>query len=110
MTRPKALPAVVVCPAHLPRHWERAINRFAPELRVHRIRTGQVYPLIREPRDRQVDLFPDRLPDVIIVSYHKLRTWAPTLCEIAGLVVFEECQQLRLPDSDRKSTRLNSSH
>src|SRR3546814_6327511 len=46
-----------------------------------------------------VDLFPDRLPDVIIVSYHKLRTWAPTLCEIAGLVVFEECQQLSRPDS-----------
>src|SRR3546814_14339012 len=95
MTLPKALPAVVVCPAHLPRHWERAINRFAHELRVHRIRTGQVYPLIREPRDRQVDLFSDRLQDVTIVSYHKLRTWAPTQGAIPGLVSFAECQPLR---------------
>ncbi len=99
MVLPENLPAVVVCPAHLPRHWERAINRFAPALKVHRVREGKPYPLIRQPRGRQKDLFSDRLPDVIIVSYHKLRTWAPVLCEIARLVVYEECQQLRNPGS-----------
>ncbi|WP_122558532.1 DEAD/DEAH box helicase [Pseudomonas viridiflava] len=90
------LPAVVVYPAALPHHWPEKLAEFAPQLRVHHINIGQPYPLIKQPRQRRSDLW-DTLPDVILVSYHKLRTWAETLAEISQLVVFEECQQLRNP-------------
>lgn len=95
MVTPGALPALVVCPAHMPRHWVRFIARFAPALRVHRIRDGGMYSLLRSPKGRQPDLWPDALPDVIVVSYHKLRKWSDTLAGVCRLVVFDECQQLR---------------
>lgn len=93
------LPAVVVYPAALPNHWPEKMAEFAPNLRVHRVRKGQPYPLIRQPKQRLPDLW-DTLPDVILISYHMLRRWAETLAEITKYVVFEECQQLRNPDSD----------
>ncbi|MGE8046008.1 SNF2-related protein [Pseudomonas monteilii] len=98
MTVPGNLPAVVVYPASLPNHWPEKLAEFAPELRVHHIRKGQPYPLTKQPRQRTKDLW-DTLPDVILVSYHKLRGWAETLGEIVQYAVFEECQQLRNPDS-----------
>lgn len=93
------LPAVVVYPAALPNHWPEKLAEFAPQLRVHHIRKGQPYPLVKQPRQRVADLW-DTLPDVILVSYHKLRGWAETLGEIVQYAVFEECQQLRTPGSD----------
>lgn len=98
MTIPANLPAVVVYPASLPNHWPEKLAEFAPGLRVHHIRKGQPYPLTKQPRQRTKDLW-DTLPDVILVSYHKLRGWAETLGEIVQYAVFEECQQLRNPDS-----------
>lgn len=98
MTVPGNLPAVVVYPAALPNHWPAKLAEFAPGLRVHHIRKGQPYPLTKQPRQRTKDLW-DTLPDVILVSYHKLRGWAETLGEIVQYAVFEECQQLRNPDS-----------
>ncbi|RLK57453.1 SNF2 domain-containing protein [Stenotrophomonas rhizophila] len=98
MAAPGNLPAVVVYPAALPNHWPEKLAEFAPQLRVHHIRKGAPYPLVRQPKQRIKDLW-DTLPDVILVSYHKLRGWAETLGEIAQYVVFEECQQLRSPDS-----------
>lgn len=99
MAIPANLPAVVVYPAALPNHWPEKMAEFAPNLRVHHIRAGKPYPLIKQPRQRIKDLW-DTLPDVILVSYHKLRGWAEVLGEIAQYVVFEECQQLRNPGSD----------
>jgi len=99
MAIPSNLPAVVVYPAALPNHWPEKLAEFAPMLRVHHIRKGQPYPLVRQPRQRITDLW-DTLPDVILVSYHKLRGWAETLAAIAQYVVFEECQQLRSPGSE----------
>lgn len=98
MTIPENLPALVVVPAHLPRHWSEKLAEFAPELRVHTIAKAQPYELVSTKR--QKDLWPDRLPDVLICSYHKLRGWAETLAGVARLVVFEECQQLRNPGSE----------
>lgn len=92
------LPAVVVYPAALPNHWPEKLAEFAPNLRVHLIRHGKPYSLVRE-NPHQRDLW-DTLPDVILVSYHKLRGWAEVLGELARYVVFEECQQLRSPDSN----------
>lgn len=99
MAVPGNLPAVVVYPAALPNHWPEKLAEFAPQLRVHHIRTGKPYPLTKQPRQRATDLW-DTLPDVILVSYHKLRGWAEVLGEIAQYTVFEECQQLRNPDSE----------
>lgn len=96
MSNPANLPAVVVYPAALPHHWPEKLAEFAPNLRVHHINNGQPYPLIKQPRQRRTDLW-DTLPDVILVSYHKLRGWAETLAEIVQYAVFEECQQLRNP-------------
>lgn len=96
MSNPVNLPAVVVYPAALPHHWPEKLAEFAPNLRVHHINNGQPYPLTKQPRQRRTDLW-DTLPDVILVSYHKLRGWAETLAEIVQYAVFEECQQLRNP-------------
>ena len=94
MVQPGSLPAVVVYPASLPNHWPEKLAEFAPHLRVHVINSGKPYDLIKQPRQRRTDLW-DTLPDVILVTYHRLRGWYDILGEIAQYVVFEECQQLR---------------
>lgn len=94
------LPALVVCPAHLPRQWKRMINRFAPALNVHILKKGTPYDLTPRRRANQLDLLPASLPDVIITSYHKLRGWAETLAGVVQLVVYDECQALRSPGTE----------
>lgn len=100
MLNPENLPAIVVCPTHLPGHWSSKIAEFAPHLKVHRIRVGTPYDLIKSKRSRDADLFPDRLPDVIVINYHKLRRWAQTLSSIVRLLIFDEVQQLRSPGTE----------
>lgn len=99
MAEPENLPAVVVCPAHMPGQWAEFLQRFVPGLRVHVLRKSTPYPLIRSSA-RQQDLYPDRMPDVIVTSYHKLRGWSETLAQFVRYAAFDECQQLRNPDSD----------
>lgn len=93
---PGYTPTVVVYPAYLPDHWPEKVAEFVPHLRCHVIRTGQPYSLVLGPGDRRrlPDLWPE-LPDVILITYHKLRAWAEQLGEIARYVIFEEVQQLR---------------
>ena len=86
-----AHPAVIVAPPHLARHWEGFIRRFSPALTTHITRTGKPEQFTK--RSRQGELLP--MADVIITSYHKLRSLAEVLAEYANLVIFEECQQLR---------------
>lgn len=94
---PENLPAVIVCPPHMAAHWRKFTKQWLPRLDVHVIRHGRPYPLLK--KRLQADLIPDRLPDVIIVSYHRLRGWAETLAEVARTVIFDECQQLRRNDT-----------
>lgn len=91
----KGAPAIVVCPAHMPRQWEAMLKEFAPDLRVHRVRRGRPYDLATKG-----DLFAGTMPDVLVISYHMLRGWADKLAGVARLAVFDECQQLRNPGSD----------
>ena len=91
------LPAVVVCPAHMPRQWVQMLREFAPHLRVHRVRKGSPYPLAAAS-GRQRDMW-NELPDVIVLSYHMLRGWSETLAKFAHYAIFDECQQLRSPGS-----------
>ena len=103
IVRPGMLPALVVCPAHLPRQWKKMLARFAPHLTAHVLKKGTPYDLAPKKRGKatagQVELLPPALPDVIITSYHKLRGWADELASKVQLVVFDECQALRSPDT-----------
>lgn len=101
----RALPALVVTLTHLPRQWEAEINRFAPHLRTHVIKSTQPYDLTAsKARGRrraaeeqlQIDAVAS-MPDVIITSYSKLVGWAETLAPLieGHAVVFDEVQELR---------------
>lgn len=93
----KAYPAIVVTMAHLTTQWRDEILRFCPGLHVMILQTGQPYDLVQgRGRGRT-----GRFPDVIISNYHKLSGWAPVLSAIARSIVFDECQELRIPDSGK---------
>lgn len=100
-----ALPAVVVTLTSLPIQWEREINRFAPELRTHIVKTSKPYPLNKSPRTGK--LLP--YPDVLILSYSKLttrtgdRTWSEVIADanLCRSLIFDEGQMLRNNDSER---------
>lgn len=96
-----ARPALVVTLTHLPRQWQAEIERFAPGLSTHVLRSGTPYDLRlarRGPRGQAL-LEGAPLPDVIIANYHKLRGWAETLAPLIRTIVFDEAQELRHPDS-----------
>lgn len=91
-TDPRALPAVVIAPAHLCRQWVREVERFAPALHVHGIKKSEPYKL---------PAFLTRSPDVLVLSYHKLAGWATTLREYAQSVVFDEVHEMRRPKAQK---------
>lgn len=82
---PEFLPVLVVTLAHLPKQWQGFVNRFAPHLSTHILRTSTPYDL----RMR------GRLPDVIFSSYHKIAGWVEHLAPIVRMIVWDECQELR---------------
>jgi len=90
LTDPEALPALVVTLTHLPRQWEAEINKFAPKLRTHIVKKGTPYDLTVGKRGKR-QLF----PDVIIISYSKLKGWADVLLPVVRSVIYDECQELR---------------
>ncbi len=87
---PGALPALVVTLTHLPKQWEAEIQRFAPALKTHVLKSGRPYDLTQGPRGKKV-----AFPDVIVTNYHKLRGWADVLGEKVKTAVFDEIQELR---------------
>lgn len=100
-TAPGALPALVVTMSHLTRQWEREIGRFAPKLRVHRIRSTQPYSFtdVRievDPgtRRRRVVRY-EGMPDVLLTNYEKLHGWADSLGGRVKSVIFDEVQAFR---------------
>lgn len=86
LTEPATLPAVVVCLAHLPKQWEREINRFAPDLQTHVVTKASPYTL---------PTFFGRSPDVLILSYHKLAGWSKVVADYCRSVIYDEVQELR---------------
>jgi SNF2 family DNA or RNA helicase len=111
MVHPGALPALVVTMTHLTRQWESEIKRFAPKLRVHRIRGGVPY----EFQDIRTEVGPDKkrrvvrgpaMPDVVIINYHKLHGWADVLAGKIKLVIWDEAQELRKHESLKRSASL----
>lgn len=100
-TAPGVLPVLVVTLSNLTRQWEREINRFAPKLRVHRIRSTQPYSFsdVRvqvdpDTRRRKVVRY-DGMPDVLLTNYEKLHGWADHLGGKVKSVIFDEVQAFR---------------
>lgn len=89
LAAPETLPALIVCPAHLPSHWVGQLHKFLPHLSTHIICKGQPYPLGLS------------MPDVSIISYYKMRGWAEVLAGRIKSVVFDECQDLRRKESHK---------
>lgn len=101
-TDPRTLPALVVTLTHLPRQWAAMLSRFAPHLRAHIINTGKPYDIaakhLRDLRRRR-QMAASAFPDVILINYHKLATWADVLTGVVKHVVFDEIQELRRSQS-----------
>ena len=96
LTDPANLPALVVTLAHLPRQWQREIEKFAPKLRTHVIKKGTPYDICKGKGDEKL-LF----PDVIIINYHKLGGWAETLAGVTKSIIYDEIQELRRSESNK---------
>ncbi|MGH2878928.1 MAG: SNF2-related protein [Solirubrobacteraceae bacterium] len=92
---PECLPALIVCPTHLPRQWQDELGKTLPWLRAHIIRTGRPY----DPSKRREMKGHD--PDVLIVNYHKIRGWADHLAGRVRTVIFDEAQELRRAESEK---------
>lgn len=100
---PRTLPAIVVTQTHLTLQWQREIARFAPKLRTHVLKSGKPYPMTLDGArvDSCQQSLPSASPDVIIANYHKLSGWADTLSGYVKSAVFDECQELRIPVSQK---------
>ena len=102
LARANTRPALIVTLTHLPKQWERELNRFLPKLSTHVIRQGPRYDLRGVRRTRYGPT--GALPDVVITSYSKLAGWRDRLAEVGFVtVVFDEVQELRHMKSDRYS-------
>jgi hypothetical protein len=100
LTDPSNLPALVVTMSHLPLQWESELARFLPGLRTHILKKGSPYDIANKGNGPQLPL--PRLstfPDVIISNYHKLAGWVEALTGRVNAVIFDECQELRIPGS-----------
>jgi SNF2 family DNA or RNA helicase len=105
MTAPGVLPVLIVTMTHLARQWEREVARFAPKLRVHRIRKTQPYKF----SDIRVEVDPttkrrrvvryDGVPDVLVTTYSKLHGWVEYLAGVVRYVIFDEVQEFRHGDT-----------
>lgn len=87
LRNPEALPAVVVCPTHLPHQWLGELKKVLPWLTGHVVKTGKHYDVAARCGGR--------MPDVLILSYSKLAKWAPFLAGWAKTVIYDEIQDLR---------------
>lgn len=92
MTEPAARPTLVVTLTHLPGQWEAQLRKFAPKLTTHIIKKATPY---------EIPSFFGRMPDVLIVNYHKLSGWSEFLAKHVRYVVFDEIQELRHAGTDR---------
>lgn len=81
LSDPRTLPALVVCPTHLPNQWEDEVHRFLPHLTTHITKKGTPYKIGD--------------PDIIITNYHKLAGWADHLAPYINSVIYDEVQELR---------------
>ncbi|MHB8408404.1 MAG: SNF2-related protein [Acidiferrobacterales bacterium] len=108
MAQSDNLPALVVTLTHLPPQWAAELARFAPQLKVHTLKSGRTYDLL--PKRSKKSGEEPRLPDVLISNYHKLSGWAETLAGVVRYVVFDEIQELRRRDSNKYAAARHIAH
>lgn len=107
LTAPGVLPAVVVTMTHLVRQWERELARFAPALKVHRIRSTQPYDFsdvrieVEQGTKRRRVVRYTGMPDVVLLNYEKLHGWVETLAGKVRTMISDEAQAFR-HDGTRK--------
>ena len=89
LRNPDALPAVVVCPTHLPRQWAKEIAATWPDMNVHITKT-------RAPYEPPADT------DILIVPYSKLAGWAGAIAGTNRSVIFDEVHELRTGVTSQK--------
>lgn len=90
---PEALPALLVCQTHLPIQMQEEIAVVLPWLSTHIINKGRPYDVSKRNGGRQ--------PDVLIMSYSKLRGWDDYLAGHVRTVIYDETQELRRDRSDK---------
>lgn len=81
---PDTLPALVVTLTHLPKQWQRELDKSLPWLTSHIATKGTAY---------------DVETDVLIMNYAKLSGWADHLAGQVRTVIFDEVQELRRSES-----------
>lgn len=108
LSSPGSLPAVVVVLKHLARQWERELARFAPKLRVHRIKSGRPYDFPTTSRVEADPLTRRRrvvhhtgMPDVLIITYTMINGWVEALQGRVRTFVADEAQDFRHRTSDK---------
>ena len=97
LAHPNMLPAIVVCPAHLPFHWRNQINKFTPSLTTHILKKSTPYKF-------------KHWPDILITSYHKLRGWSDFLEGRVKTIIFDEAHELRRCESIKYKAAAQVSH
>jgi hypothetical protein len=98
LTRPEVRPAIVVAPKDLIPQWMAQTAKFVPGLTTREAKTGNPEELLRPYRGKVRPL-----PDVLFITYHKLKGWVSALIA-AGFrsIVAEEAHELRTgPDSEK---------
>ena len=85
------LPAIVVCPTHLTKQWQREIKRFAPGVTTHITERMRPYP------------WPGKAPDVVITNWYKIVGWAEQLVKDGRYrtLILDEAHELRHFDTER---------
>lgn len=114
MARSVNLPVLVVTLSHLTSQWKGEVEKFAPNLVSHVLKTGKPYSLLSKPprtkKGMEPEPFTPAIPDVIICNYHKLHGWAETLAGLVKYVVFDEAQELRHTDSAKYAAATHIAH
>lgn len=83
-------PAIVVVQTHLTFQWQQKFNEFAPDLKVHIIKSRKPYSL------------PEA--DVYISTYSKVIGWADiNMTGFFKVAIFDECQELRKSSTEKYS-------
>lgn len=115
LTDPEMRPCLVVTLTHLPKQWANEIAKFAPDLKVHIVKTAAAYDIVAEMAKKkrgrkkkpkgsvgeQLGLPVTEFPDVIIMNYHKLHGWAEALAPKIRSVIYDEIQELRHQGSQK---------
>lgn len=96
LTDARLRPALIVTLTALPPQWKREIDRFLPGMDVFIPKTGTAP--FGWPSQRS------RMPDVVVMNYHKLVGWADVLAPKVHSVCFDEIQELRTGSKAHKYT------